>query len=184
MSAPPFASQHPDPILPWYRHFWPWFIVGLLATSVAAGLGTVAIAFTHQDSLVRDDWYAEGTAINRRFERDALARQLGLTATLAVEGSAVALSLGGEGQGDLRALRLVLSHPTHASRDREVTLVRDPDRGVFRGVFEGPLEGRWYATLRPMDAVGSEADWQLSDTLHLPSARPIPLVPRGPGAGP
>ena len=30
---------------PWYRHFWPWFLVGLLGISVAASLWTVTVAF-------------------------------------------------------------------------------------------------------------------------------------------
>jgi len=36
----------------WYHHFWPWFIVGLLATSVLASLTTVAIAVRYRDAEV------------------------------------------------------------------------------------------------------------------------------------
>ena len=34
---------------PWYRNSWPWFIVGILAVSVAGSLATVYIAFAHRD---------------------------------------------------------------------------------------------------------------------------------------
>ena len=30
---------------PWYRHFWPWFVVGLLGVSMVASLATVVVAF-------------------------------------------------------------------------------------------------------------------------------------------
>jgi hypothetical protein len=30
---------------PWYRHFWPWFVIGLLGSAVAGSLVTVALAF-------------------------------------------------------------------------------------------------------------------------------------------
>ena len=30
--------------LPWYRYFWPWFIIVLLASSVCAGLYTLYLA--------------------------------------------------------------------------------------------------------------------------------------------
>ena len=34
---------------PWYRHFWPWFIVVLMAVSIAASLWTVFIAYSLGD---------------------------------------------------------------------------------------------------------------------------------------
>jgi hypothetical protein len=33
----------------WYYHFWPWFIVALLGSAVAASLATVVIAYRHAD---------------------------------------------------------------------------------------------------------------------------------------
>ena len=55
---------------PWYVHFWPWFIVALLGTTVVAGLTTVYIAASGADSLVVDDYYKEGKAINRDLAQD------------------------------------------------------------------------------------------------------------------
>ena len=36
--------QDGDDTLPWYRQFWPWFIIALPATAVVASLATVWIA--------------------------------------------------------------------------------------------------------------------------------------------
>jgi hypothetical protein len=47
-------DSDPTAGLPWYRYFWPWFIVALLVASVAAGISTVVIAFTNQDSLTSE----------------------------------------------------------------------------------------------------------------------------------
>ena len=33
-----------EDIQPWYRHFWPWFIIVLLASAVSASLYTVYLA--------------------------------------------------------------------------------------------------------------------------------------------
>jgi len=30
--------------LPWYRHFWPWFVILLLGSAVSASLYTVYLA--------------------------------------------------------------------------------------------------------------------------------------------
>ncbi|HET8730535.1 MAG TPA: FixH family protein, partial [Moraxellaceae bacterium] len=65
---------------PWYRQFWPWFIMALPAAAVVAGLTTVAIAYKNKDSVVRDDWYDEGKSINQDFARDDRAKAMGLSA--------------------------------------------------------------------------------------------------------
>src|SRR3569623_1841960 len=61
---------------PWYREPWPWFLMSLPATAVAAGLTTVWIAYQSADGLVVGDYYKEGLAINQPLERDAAARTL------------------------------------------------------------------------------------------------------------
>jgi len=42
------VSEAPAPKA-WFRQFWPWFIVGLLAVSVVGSLATVVIAYRHGD---------------------------------------------------------------------------------------------------------------------------------------
>ena len=37
---------------PWYRQFWPWFIIALPASAVVASLYTVSLAVRTTDSLV------------------------------------------------------------------------------------------------------------------------------------
>ena len=54
---------------PWYRQFWPWFLIALPATVVVAGLTTWWIAAHKADSLVVDDYYKEGLAINRQLRK-------------------------------------------------------------------------------------------------------------------
>lgn len=39
----------------WHREPWPWFIIGLLGTTIIAGIVTVWIAMTNPDFLVVDD---------------------------------------------------------------------------------------------------------------------------------
>ena len=54
---------------PWYRQFWPWFIIMLPASVVVAGLSTWYIAHRHADDLVVDEYYKSGLAINRQLEK-------------------------------------------------------------------------------------------------------------------
>lgn len=47
----PVAEQN----LPWYRQFWPWFIIALLASSVVASFVSLWLAISHPDPLVVSD---------------------------------------------------------------------------------------------------------------------------------
>jgi hypothetical protein len=40
---------------PWYRYFWPWFIVVLLASSIVGGITTAVIAFRNADQVIAED---------------------------------------------------------------------------------------------------------------------------------
>ncbi len=69
---------------PWYRQFWPWFLIALPATVVVAGFVTLYIANRHADDLVVDDYYKDGLAINQQLEKKAQAEAAGLSASLLV----------------------------------------------------------------------------------------------------
>jgi hypothetical protein len=45
----------PGPELPWYRQFWPWFIIALPACAVIASFITLWLAVSRPDYLVVDE---------------------------------------------------------------------------------------------------------------------------------
>jgi copper chaperone CopZ len=70
---------------PWYAQFWPWVLIGLPAISVVFSVATLVVAIRNGDSLVRDDWYTRGLAINRDLGRAEAAVRLGVGATVNVD---------------------------------------------------------------------------------------------------
>jgi hypothetical protein len=44
----------PDPVLPWYRHRWPWLLMSGPAIVVVAGIATTIIAVRTADPMVAD----------------------------------------------------------------------------------------------------------------------------------
>lgn len=51
-------KPHTDINQPWYRQFWPWFIIALPASAVIASFFTLWLAVSNPDTLViSDDQY-------------------------------------------------------------------------------------------------------------------------------
>ncbi|PQA48931.1 hypothetical protein C5O18_02820 [Amnimonas aquatica] len=67
---------------PWYQQFWVWFVIAIPALAVTFSLQFVYIAFTHQDPVVRGDWYQDGKSVNQSFIRSDRASALGLRADI------------------------------------------------------------------------------------------------------
>jgi len=57
MSNRPPTNTQPAPgqDLPWYRQFWPWFIIALPAAAVIASFFTLWLALSNPDYVVVDD---------------------------------------------------------------------------------------------------------------------------------
>ena len=149
----------PADALPWYRQFWPWFLIMLPASVVVAGLSTVYIASRHADDLVVDDYYKEGLAINRQLQKKHLADELQLSARLQFGPGNVTVHLSGP--VDDPALRLSLSHPLEADRDFTVSLSR-VGPGLYRGTLEHSIAPRWHWTLESQH----ENRWRLDGAIQ------------------
>ena len=152
--------------LPWFRQFWPWFLILLPASVVVAGISMVFIANRGADDLVVDEYYKDGLAINRKLEKKDRARELGISATLRVEGQDVIVWTRGPVQ-DSR-LQLQLSHPLESSRDFTVALVQSVP-GEYRGRLNADVAPRWHWALlsegeRPWRLDGSIAAADLGGT--------------------
>jgi hypothetical protein len=171
-------DNHPEAGLPWYRFFWPWFIVALLTTSVVAALVTVAIAYRNQDSLVDERYYETGNAINRRIAAEANAEELAVRATLRIDAltGEVRLELAGDLSALPERIRLELSHATVGARDAAVMLARSPGGGYY-GQLDTAPDGRYYVILQPAGTAAAPGDgaplpWRLQREIQLPSSEP------------
>lgn len=164
--------------LPWYRHFWPWFIVGLLGTAVAASVATAVVAIRGGDSLVGDDYYRDGLAINRRLVGLEAASRLGVSARLTVGGAdEVVVELRSGEATPPAALDLELRHATRSRQDQRIRLTASAE-GPYRGAASELRSGRYYATLTPVET-DPENEWRLSRALF---ARGRTTVQLGGGA--
>ena len=155
---------------PWYHHFWPWFIVVLLGSTVVAGISTVFIAVRGADPLVSDDYYREGKAINRALAAD---REAALREARALIRASDPATLSLEILGELPAsLELEFSHVTREERDQSFEFEHLGD-GNYRASRAMP-EGVFYLTLRP---AGPAVSWRLRGRVELPVRESFALEP-------
>lgn len=157
---------------PWYRQFWPWFLIALPATAVCASLYTVYLAASDPPALVVDDYSRIGLANKQNLQLDNYASQFNLQAALSIgEGDAptLSVSLSGNLPENPESLVLKLAHPTLAELDQRLTLVAA--EGQYVGVLPA-RQARYYVQLEPTNGL-----WRLSGQM-LANSTVVMLAPR------
>ena len=159
-------------IKPWYRQFWPWFLIALPGSVVIAGLTTVYIAFNGADSLVSDNYYRDGLAINQRLEQDHLAMEMGLSADIRLDSESGELFVtlhGSEISAPTLCLQLI--HPVDDKRDRELILsLMAPN--YYRADLDSQLSYRYYLRLLPEP----EREWRLNGEMNFSETPQVTLL--------
>jgi hypothetical protein len=163
---------------PWYRQFWPWFIFGLPACAVVAGLVTVWIAHDGADTLVKDQYYKEGLAINRTLEQKRQAAELGLQAQLFFNpqpGNPDKLDLSLELAGNVApdTVRLQFDHPVEPAQDFNLVLKGDGQGNYFSTVPGNLGNNHWYLSLQADIPV----PWRIIGTWNPASGNTTRLAP-------
>lgn len=111
-----------DSARPWYKEFWPWFVMLFPALAVVGGIITYRVAAQSNDGVVEDDYYKQGMTINRTLARDQVAVSIGLAGKLSLAGGEALLVLTGDVAQWPETLRLRILHPTRAGMDQMLTL--------------------------------------------------------------
>ena len=142
---------------PWYREPWPWILMSGPAAVIVAGSATMWVAFGSTDSLVADDYYKRGLAINRVIAREEAARRLGIGAELQLTPGKISVALHGDAPD---AVFAHLAHATRGGLDMRVRLAQ-----VAPGRYEAEIPplapGHWHVILD--DAMGR---WRLSKEIR------------------
>ncbi|WP_165675602.1 FixH family protein [Metapseudomonas otitidis] len=148
---------------PWYKQPWPWFILGILGTSVVLGTTMLVVAIKNPPSLVADNYYEVGKGINTSLERENLAQSLGMRAELRFDNGSGEVEIRLDGKSQPQHLVLSLLSPTQPEKDRRVVL-QPKSSGLYVGHLEDGVGGRRFVEL-----IGQEngQDWRLFEEENL-----------------
>ena len=158
----------------WYKQFWPWFLIALPMTAVAASIATIIIASRTADTLVADNYYKAGLAINQVLDHKRLAKKYQITATLHYANTLLTVLLAANDPAAIKDEKLTLKfiHPTLRERDYSVQLGRAGTQGKqVRFIGQLPTDlpaspgANWYLQLAPANR--DKPVWRLDGKLNM-----------------
>ena len=152
--------------LPWYKQFWPWFLISLPGSVVIAAIITINIAFKTSDGLVSDEYYKEGLAIYRDADSATKAYDLGIAGDLDYDADTGSLDLVLDKPLENAPQQLVLEifHPTRKNHDQLLQLTT-VDNQRYVGRAEPLAAANWKLELHPI-----EKDWRVTGRMLVPGS--------------
>ncbi|NVJ49269.1 MAG: FixH family protein [Gammaproteobacteria bacterium] len=121
------APQRED-TQPWYKQFWPWFIIALPGSVVIAGFVTLWISMQNSHEMVTGDYFKKGLAINETKERQKEAERRNLSFEVALTNKRIEINAPDNFNEPL--LYLFFQHPAKSAQDFTLVLNRN-QQGIY-----------------------------------------------------
>lgn len=149
-------------IKPWYKQFWPWFLIALPASVVVASLLTVTVFSLNSVSLVAEDYYKKGKAINVDLSKLRVAAQKGVSASLSTTPDALRIALN---KGELERFPTLRVHVQHRTLERkDINAMVNPNQaGIYHIDLDEPIEGPWFVEISSFDD-----SWKVNGRVNFP----------------
>jgi hypothetical protein len=154
-------------VKPWYKQFWPWFLIILPLTVISWTIVTVVIFSNNSVSLVAEDYYKKGKGINIDISKMNVARDLRLNANISSNSNTVVIHFN---KGELThypALTAIFTHRTLPDRDFSKLVTADAS-GNYRLTLDHEILGPWFVELQPHDK-----QWMIQGKVEFPAVNTV-----------
>ena len=157
-------------VKPWYKQFWPWFLIILPSIVVIWTIITVIVFSQNSVSLVTEDYYKKGKGINIDLSKIDAAKSQELSATITSTGQQIVVHFDKGQLTHYPALNVMFAHRTLPDRDFSRMLSADAN-GNYRLDLDSELQGPWFIEVTPHDQ-----SWLIQGRVQFPSPSPVPLI--------
>lgn len=148
------------------RNYWPVLLIAIPFAAVIFGIFMVTVALWFPDDLVVDDYYKDGMAINQNIDKQLLATELGVRASL-VSATDDNVVFRIDNVID-NSVQLAIRHVTDSERDQTIMLLAGEVNEYI--AVDASLEmlnekGVWYLELS-----GQDERWKVGRRIETPIA--------------
>ncbi|MCZ4374145.1 FixH family protein [Vibrio diazotrophicus] len=157
-------------VKPWYKQFWPWFLIILPLTVVVWTIVTVIVFSNNSVSLVTEDYYKKGKGINVDLSKIHVAKDLGLNAAVSSQGNEIIIQFNKGKLDHYPAIQAMFAHRTLADRDFSQLITADA-KGNYKITRDDEMQGPWFIELTPHNG-----EWLVQGRVTFPSASPTQLM--------
>ncbi len=147
---------------PWYKEPYVLMLIGFPTASIIACMFLIYLAASTKDTLVRDNYYKDGLAMNQEFKWDKKSQAMDVRLELKIEGNTAQIHLLNTRMELPNTLQLKLSHPTLKAQDRDSMLQRQEQQKFYQGFIDSSLDGRYYIQVESM-----EQSWRIRKELYI-----------------
>ncbi len=151
-------------VKPWYKQFWPWFLIILPLTVVIWTIVTVIVFSNNSVSLVTEDYYKKGKGINIDLSKIHVAKDLGLNASVYSEGNDIVIQFNKGSLNHYPAIQAMFAHRTLPDRDFTQLITSDA-KGNYRISLDHEMQGPWFIELTPHNG-----EWLVQGRVTFPSS--------------
>ncbi|MCF6436181.1 MULTISPECIES: FixH family protein [Pseudoalteromonas] len=156
---------------PWYKNFWPWFLMFFPLATIVACVVLVVVAVGNGPDMVVDDYYKKGKAINLELTKFNKAKALYLHGELQVDNDYIKFVFTKGDHSKVQALKASFYHRTIKAHDFNINLLPNAN-GEFTAILEQIQQGAYTVFLEPMDG-----SWKLKENIQLPTQEILKISP-------